>query len=147
VESWDSSQLVESSELPVAVEIEVALVPHGEAADGDELAKEPVLYARRVLLPMRPLDLAALLDPGQGGGGAGDEDEDCQYTLAECLDFSQLGLPGADAGGAVEGGLPAGTDAADLAALGDLIQNAPNLCWDQYRSLYGNHPAVRDFCR
>jgi len=44
-------------------------------------------------------------------------------------------------------GLPPGTNAADLAALGDLVANAPTICWDQYRALYGSHPAVRDFCR
>ena len=65
---WDSSQLVESSELPIAVEIEVAMATD----DGSE----PVPYRRHVLLPVRPLDLVALLDPQgvAGGGGADDED-------------------------------------------------------------------------
>lgn len=68
---WDSSQLVESSELPIAVEIEVAMATD----DGSE----PVPYRRRVLLPVRPLDLVALLDPeaaAGGGGGAGDDGDD-----------------------------------------------------------------------
>jgi prepilin-type N-terminal cleavage/methylation domain-containing protein len=66
---WDSSQLVESSELPIAVEIEVAMATD----DGSE----PVPYRRYVLLPVRPLDLVALLDPqGTAGGGGADDEED-----------------------------------------------------------------------
>ena len=65
---WDSSQLVESSELPIAVEIEVAMATD----DGSE----PVPYRRYVLLPVRPLDLVALLDPqGTAGGGGADDEE------------------------------------------------------------------------
>jgi len=65
---WDSSQLVESSELPIAVEIEVAMATD----DGSE----PVPYRRHVLLPVRPLDLVALLEPqGAAGGGAADDEE------------------------------------------------------------------------
>ena len=65
---WDSSQLLDSSELPIAVEIEVAM-----ATDDDS---EPVPYRRQVLLPVRPLDLVALLDPqaAAGGGGSGNDD-------------------------------------------------------------------------
>jgi prepilin-type N-terminal cleavage/methylation domain-containing protein len=64
---WDSSQLLESSELPVAVEIEVAMATDDES--------EPVPYRRRVLLPVRPLDLVALLDPQAGAGGGEADDE------------------------------------------------------------------------
>ena len=64
---WDSSQLVESSELPIAVEIEVAMATD----DGSE----PVPYRRRVLLPVRPLDLVALLDPQAAAGGGEADDE------------------------------------------------------------------------
>jgi prepilin-type N-terminal cleavage/methylation domain-containing protein len=69
--SWDSSQLIESSELPVAVEIEVAMAT-GDPFDADE----PTRFRRRVLLPVRPLDLELLLDPeGTLAGGEAEEEE------------------------------------------------------------------------
>jgi len=55
---WDSSTLVDSSELPLAAEISVAIL----AEKGPLAGKEPELYSRRVLMPVRPLDLEALLD-------------------------------------------------------------------------------------
>jgi len=64
--SWDSSQLAQSGQLPVAVEIEVAL------ANPDHPEAEPDTFRRRVILPLRPLDLEELLDPNAGGG---EEDE------------------------------------------------------------------------
>lgn len=155
VDRWDSSLLVESSELPVAVEIELALAPQ----NGEDPDAEPMIYGRRVLLPMRPLDLVALLDPTQVASGDGDED--CELKLSDCIDWSKVGGGGAGfpgggnsgeedpvtGGGGPLSGLPEGTTGADLAALGDLVANAPNICWDQYRALYGNHPAVRPACR
>jgi len=84
---WDSSTLLKSSTLPVAVEIQMSLMPD---TTSDE--EEPTVYRRRVLIPVRPLDLAALADPdspifaagddkdsGEGDGEDGeesDEDED-----------------------------------------------------------------------
>jgi type II secretory pathway component PulJ len=56
---WDSSTLIGSSQLPQAAEIEVSFVtPDGQDTDGP--------YRRRVLLPMRPLDLAAQLAKAEG---------------------------------------------------------------------------------
>ena len=86
---WDSSQLVDSSGLPVAVEIDVAFVE----AEADELV-EPLHYTRRVLLPVRPLDMNELLDPlslvsggtGSEADGADDgegDDEDSDDPLAK----------------------------------------------------------------
>jgi hypothetical protein len=131
---WDSSQLVESSELPMAVEIEVALLPISTRQD-DAVPAEPVLYSRRVLLPVRPLDLVALLDPTRldgGGGGEEESEEDCApsgLTVAECIDWTAVGGVG---------GMP---------ELEDLLAAAPTTCWDPYRPLYGTHPSVRDFCK
>jgi type II secretion system protein J len=82
---WDSSTLIDASELPLAAEISLALLPE-EVADQEE---EPELYVRRVLLPVRPLDLAALLEGAVGATGEeddeeSDEDEDC-VTVDECI--------------------------------------------------------------
>jgi len=160
VDHWDSSQLVDTSELPVQVEIELALVPPNANVDpsaAQAAEVEPLLYARRVLLPMRPLDMVALLDPDQLNEGA---DQNCKQTLADCIDWTKVGggntggIGAGGVGGALGGGQNGGgggqgapVSAADLQALGDLVANAPHICWDQYRALYRNHPAVKPQCR
>lgn len=68
--AWDSSSLVQSGQLPVAVEIEVAL------ANADDPEAESETFRRRVLLPLRPLDLEELLDPTAAVGGGSGEDEE-----------------------------------------------------------------------
>jgi len=90
---WDSSLIEASSRLPLAVEIEVTLVDDPLlAGDDDRFGEEPVPYLRRVRLPVRPLDLEALLDPGDGGEElAGADDEiDPDLTVADCLDPSDV---------------------------------------------------------
>jgi len=113
--TWDSSQLTESSELPVGAEIEVSMLPPPSAVGATALAATggppPVgPFVRRVLIPIRPLDLEALLNPdgapasaaGSGGkkdnpssGSKGDtsqqasnssqkQQESCM-TVAQCL--------------------------------------------------------------
>jgi len=70
--TWDSSTLVESSELPVAAEIEVSMLPPPGAIEAG--AAEPVgPFVRRVLIPVRPVDLEVLLDP-EGAAAAGEEE-------------------------------------------------------------------------
>ena len=153
VDRWDSSQLVDTSELPVQVEIEISLLPENASADpsaAQAAEAEPLLYGRRVLLPMRPLDMVALLDPSQLDGENGNQK--CKLTLADCIDWTKVGGGntggiGAGAGAGMGGGAPQMPSAADLQALGDLVANAPNICWDQYRALYRNHPAVKEQCR
>jgi type II secretory pathway component PulJ len=80
---WDSSTIIDSSSLPLAVEIQLSLMP-----DGDEVEEEPPVYRRRVLIPVRPIDLAALLDPeGLLGGSdeeSDEEDEDKEDEDGEC---------------------------------------------------------------
>ncbi len=85
---WDSSTLVDSSELPLAAEISVAILPENDPLEEEEL---PV-YQRRVLLPVRPLDLRALLDEESRFGTSGGEDEDqdgdegaSATTVGECI--------------------------------------------------------------
>ncbi len=127
VDRWDSSQIVDSSELPLAAEIAVALVPDQWDA-WDDLAPEPLVHKRRVRIPVRPLDMAALLEAGeeQGVGEAGEEDGDGSGpTVAECVDFDQLDVD------------------LDLATL----QQAADAPFSEYRVLFGNSAAVREECR
>jgi hypothetical protein len=79
VSEWDSTQLVHSSMLPLAVEISLSLASDDPAvSEVDFLIAEPTarVYTLRVALPQPPLDLAAMLDPEaiqkrqQGAGAA-----------------------------------------------------------------------------
>jgi len=67
---WDSSTLLESSSLPLAVDIRISLV---DDVTSDEEA--PPVYERRVLIPVRPLDLVALADPNNPIFGSGEEEK------------------------------------------------------------------------
>jgi len=66
---WDSSTVLESSSLPLAVEIQLSLM-----ADRTSDEEEPPVYRRRVLIPVRPLDLAALADPNNPIFGTGEDE-------------------------------------------------------------------------
>ena len=138
-ETWDSSQLLGSSELPVAVEIEVALLgPDGERRDA--FAELP-RYVRQVLLPLRPLDLELLLDPelaGEGSDEDGGEDEYGDLTLADCIDFAKIGS------GA--GSVP-GLSATDIDTLSALAQQNPDARYAPYAGVLSGHPAVRPECQ
>jgi prepilin-type N-terminal cleavage/methylation domain-containing protein len=70
---WDSSTLLESSSLPLAVEIQLSMMAD-QTSDEEEL----LVYRRRVLIPVRPLDLAALADPNDPifGTGEGKDSEE-----------------------------------------------------------------------
>ena len=69
---WDSSTLLNSSSLPVAVEIQLSLM-----ADLTSDEEDPPIYRRRVMIPVRPLDLVALADPNDPIFGTG-KDEDSE---------------------------------------------------------------------
>ncbi|MEE2662514.1 MAG: type II secretion system protein GspJ [Myxococcota bacterium] len=79
-EEWDSTALVDSSELPIAVEIRLALPPQ---LDPEELALreefgdtiEPREYRKRVVLYQRALTPEVALGLGGGNGGGGEEEE------------------------------------------------------------------------
>ena len=72
---WDSMLVVESGELPRAVEFEVTL-RNDDAPDA-----EPLVFTRRAILPVAPLDLEALVaDPNECQSG----------TLEECVDIEAL---------------------------------------------------------
>ena len=122
-ETWDSSSLEDSSQLPRVAEIHLALVD--EAAFGEEPPDgEPTPLVRQAILPLRPLDLETLLTPAALRGAkeedeekedeeedarsAGDDEEEKErgcVTVAQCL----AAHPELDATPALEAaGLPAG---------------------------------------
>lgn len=92
---WDSTQIVESSQLPYAVEIKLSL--RREDADPDEVLAEADIqyFTREVLLPLRPLDLEAMIEAkaeaqlaGAAGGagffGGPDGDQDSEGSDVDC---------------------------------------------------------------
>lgn len=87
VDVWDSSTLVRSSQLPIAAEVSVALLP--EQPEPEELAPEPpVPYQRSVLMALRPLDLEETLGAEAEGGEEEGEDLAC-VTVNECASRNQ----------------------------------------------------------
>jgi type II secretory pathway component PulJ len=102
-ETWDSTTLLQSSTLPRSVEITVAIAPPG-AGDFDDFAASDDVprYRKTVILPMRPIDVAAMLEP-DGAESATDEadgEEDAagdtegksadDLTMADCFNFAAI---------------------------------------------------------
>lgn len=98
---WDSTTLVQSGQLPAAIEINVALA---DLDDPEWDASDATVYKRWVRLPVQTLDLAVLLDPsfrnanaaGEGGEDGDEDGEDrdedgegsgANLTVADCLDI------------------------------------------------------------
>jgi type II secretory pathway component PulJ len=152
VTEWDSSQLLDSSELPIAVEIEVALAE--DLPSDDELdVQEPQSYKRRVLLPLRPFDLAALFDPTAGaegefvdedGDGIDDNDPSGGRTVAQCINEDVLAQRKPKGSGAL-GGL-GNLSQEELATLRRFVENADSTPFAEFADLYCGHPVVRPEC-
>ncbi len=72
IDEWDSTQLEQSSLLPAAAELEIAFLPESETDDFDDfgtfaaLDDEAPSYRRQVLIPMKPIDVAAILEARTG---------------------------------------------------------------------------------
>jgi prepilin-type N-terminal cleavage/methylation domain-containing protein len=92
-DEWDSSLVVESSALPIAAEIEIAFIAEAAPQDperriddfafANEDAEEGESFVRRVAIPMRPVDLAALLEAATGESADGrdaEDEEDDEYS-------------------------------------------------------------------
>jgi hypothetical protein len=92
---WDSTTLAGSSELPTVAEIEVSF----RTGPGEGDVDGP--YVRRVLLPLRPIDLEAQLAEAegqqQGNGLPGDEDSDGIPDEEDDVDNDGDDGPGPDA--------------------------------------------------
>jgi hypothetical protein len=104
-DTWDSTTLVQSSSLPASVEITVAIADPEAGFDADEAVR----YRRRVLLPLRPLDLEQLIELAGTEANAeedeadGEESEGDGPTFASCFDLSALGAAAQDVEPAFEG--------------------------------------------
>ena len=138
---WDSTQVAESGSLPLAVEIELALAPP-DAQDPGAEELEPVSYARLVELPLRPIDLEAMLKPKEESEevaaadetGAEDGAAGQGRTLGECIDAGKLG-----------GSIP-GLSESDIATLHAVLKNSPAAAIAPYCAALAGHPAVNSGC-
>ena len=140
-ERWDSTEVADSANLPLAVEIEVALAPPA-SQDPEAEAKEPVPYTRLVELPLRPIDLEAMLKKDEettetaAAGTTGAPGESNQGpTLGECIDLSKIGV----------GGIP-GLSESDIATLAAAVRNSPAAAIAPYCAALAGHPAVNAGC-
>ena len=98
-EAWDSTLISESAELPIAVEIRLALWPDVDEAAldfDDEIV--PIEYRRVVVLYQRPMLSDSELGDLAAGGSDDEDDEDknCNMTYAECLDLLRPNLKQSD---------------------------------------------------
>lgn len=134
---WDSTQLTDSSELPRAVEIEVAFYDRASREHSASPDASSVHYTRLVELPMRPLDLEALLKPPGDPEDLGKRSGPLStHTIAECIDFSKI-----------DGGKIRGFSASDIAALTAVAQQNPAASFAPYAGAFKGHPAVNPDCR
>lgn len=155
---WDSSQLVQADQLPLAVKIEVVLAeslasanePSGDPAGFDDLAGTS--FSRTVVLPQRPLDLALLTDPngayagldnatgesseGEEDSSESDSDEESCKTVLECFDV-EAAQADVDSGGSL--------GPANIANYLNNM-NVASSCFDDYRSSISAE-FIRPACR
>jgi hypothetical protein len=108
--------------------------PEGSGAD-PETDVEPTHYFRAVELPLRPIDLEALLDPDKKQEVADNEDEEGDgMTIADCIDVSKLSLAGT------------GLSQSDLATIQAAVANTPAAAFSAYAGVLAGNPAVNPDC-
>lgn len=88
--AWDSWSPAQSSALPLAAELRLALAPVAETEEEAFEAGEPLVYARPVLFALDPLDLEKALTGEEGEGEGEEEDEDLAcVTVSQCVSRNQ----------------------------------------------------------
>ncbi len=128
-DSWDSSTLQRSSQLPVQVELRLALWE--EDVEDPAFEEPPEPRVRRVLLPIRPLDLRPD-DEVEGEDDEEDEDDEGCVTVAECRELN--------------------ADLFDGLATGDpafqgLLEALADECFDEQSATLGLDPGEVEGCQ
>jgi hypothetical protein len=93
--AWDSWSPAQSSALPVAAELLIALAPALEPEDGTLAAAPPSVYSRPVVFAHDPLDLEKALTGDSAEEGEDEEDEDLAcVTVSQCVSRNQAAADG-----------------------------------------------------
>lgn len=98
-ETWDSTQVEQSSALPRAAKIEIAYLPT-QASGADDFDPidleegEMQIYTRQVRLPMQAIDLAAILAKASAEDDGREEEDEDELDDGEDFEDDELGLPG-----------------------------------------------------
>jgi hypothetical protein len=93
--AWDSWSPAQSSLLPIAAEVQLALLPEQPSEDETVPQPEPELLTRPVVFALDPLDLEKILagEPDKEGE-EDEEDELACLTVAECVSRNQAAVDG-----------------------------------------------------
>jgi prepilin-type N-terminal cleavage/methylation domain-containing protein len=120
--AWDSWSPAQSSLLPVAAEVQIALLPEEPVEEDAFAPPEPELFTRPVVFALDPLDLEKAL----GVASDGEEDEDDEdlacVTVRECVSRNQA---------AVDAHLAQNPD------LEGILASISDQCWKDHASVIG----------
>jgi type II secretory pathway pseudopilin PulG len=92
--AWDSWSPAQSSQLPIAAEVSVALLPEEQVEDENLAQPEPELFMRPVVFALDPLDLEQALGAESGDDQDEEEDDLACVTVAECVSRNQAVVDG-----------------------------------------------------
>jgi type II secretory pathway pseudopilin PulG len=92
--AWDSWSPAQSSQLPIAAEVSVALLPEEQVEDENLAQPEPELFMRPVVFALDPLDLEQALGAESGDDQDEEEDDLACVTVAECVSRNQAAVDG-----------------------------------------------------
>lgn len=92
--AWDSWSPAQSSQLPIAAEVSVALLPEEPIEDETIAQPEPELLMRPVVFALDPLDLEQALGAESGEDQDDEEDDLACVTVAECVSRNQAAVDG-----------------------------------------------------
>jgi hypothetical protein len=105
--AWDSWSPAQSSLLPIAARVQLALLPDPASADPALVEEEPELFTRPLVLALDPLDLEKVLTGEASEEEDEEEDDVACVTVAECVArnpavFEQLFATNPDARGIID---------------------------------------------
>lgn len=89
--AWDSWSPAQSSELPIAAEVQLALLPEEPVEEDAFDVPEPELFTRPVVFALDPLDLEKALGV-ESEGEEEDEDDLACVTVSECIARNQAAV-------------------------------------------------------
>jgi prepilin-type N-terminal cleavage/methylation domain-containing protein len=90
--AWDSASPAQSSELPIAARVLLALLPEDAEAEDGQLAQPLEPFERPVVFALDPLDLEKALGGEEEDGEDEEGEEGACLTVAECVARNQAAV-------------------------------------------------------